>query len=43
MYLPNISSDSCHSDLIDEDVDILIIIFVILINDIAVFSLLKQV
>jgi len=43
MYLPDILSDSCHSDLIDEDVDILIIILVILINNIAVFLLLKQV
>ncbi len=43
MYLPDILSDSCHSDSINKDVDILIIILVILINNIAVFLLLKQV
>ena len=43
MYLPDISSDSCHSNLINEDIDISIIILVILIDNIAVSLLLKQV
>jgi len=43
MYLSDVLSDNHHSDLINEDVDILIIILVIFIDNIAVFSLLKQV
>jgi len=43
MYLLDVLNDNCHFDSINEDVDISIIIFIIFIDNIAVFSLLKQV
>jgi len=43
MYLLSISDSCSHSYLIDKRVDILIVILVILINYIAVTSVLKHV